>query len=76
MAVRGERWLILTQYYAPELGAPQLRLRALARELRRQGIKVEVLTGVPNYPTGVTFPEYRGRWRIEKVNSLSRRSVK
>jgi colanic acid biosynthesis glycosyl transferase WcaI len=62
--MRGERWLILTQYYAPELGAPQLRLRALARELRRQGIDVEVLTGVPNYPKGVTFPEYRGRWRM------------
>jgi glycosyltransferase involved in cell wall biosynthesis len=58
---RGERWLILTQYYAPELGAPQLRLRALARELRRQGIEIEVLTGLPNYPTGITFPGYRGR---------------
>lgn len=63
----GERWLILSQYYAPELGAPQLRLRAVARELRRHGIEVEVLTGMPNYPNGVTFPEYRGRWRYEEV---------
>ncbi len=59
--------MILTQYYAPELGAPQLRLRALARELRRQGIEVEVLTGVPNYPAGVKFPEYRGRLRIRET---------
>ncbi len=67
MVKRGERWMILTQYYAPELGAPQLRLRALARELRRQGIEVEVLTGVPNYPAGVKFPEYRGRLRIRET---------
>jgi colanic acid biosynthesis glycosyl transferase WcaI len=62
-----ERWLILTQYYAPELGAPQLRLRALARELRRHGIQIEVLTGLPNYPTGITFAGYRGRWRMRET---------
>jgi colanic acid biosynthesis glycosyl transferase WcaI len=68
---QGERWLILSQYYAPELGAPQLRLRALARELQRHGIQVEVLTGMPNYPAGVTLPEYRGRWRMrEKIDDV------
>jgi colanic acid biosynthesis glycosyl transferase WcaI len=71
VAKRGERWLILTQYYAPELGAPQLRLRALARELRRQGIQVEVLTGMPNYPKGVTFPDYCGRrWMRETIDDV------
>jgi len=64
---QGERWLILTQYYAPELGAPQLRLRALARELRRHGIQIEVLTGLPNYPTGITFAGYRRRWRMRET---------
>jgi len=64
---RRERWLILSQYYAPELGAPQLRLRALARELRRHGIEVEVLTGMPNYPRGVTFPAYLGRWWMRET---------
>ena len=62
-----ERWLILTQYYPPEIGAPQLRLRAFARELRRRGIEVEVLTGLPNYPTGVVFPGYRGRLRMRET---------
>jgi glycosyltransferase involved in cell wall biosynthesis len=67
----GERWLILTQYYAPELGAPQLRLRALARELRRHGLDVEVLTGMPNYPTGVTFAAYRSRrWMRETIDGV------
>lgn len=56
------RWLILTQYYAPEIGAPQIRLRALARELRRHGHDVAVLTAMPNYPTGQVFPAYEGRW--------------
>lgn len=62
-----ERWLILTQYYPPEIGAPQLRLRAFARELRRRGIEVEVLTGLPNYPTGVVFPGYRRRLRMQET---------
>jgi colanic acid biosynthesis glycosyl transferase WcaI len=64
---RGERWLILTQYYAPELGAPQLRLRALAQELRRHGIAVEVLTGMPNYPAGRILDGYRGRLRAHET---------
>ena len=66
-AMPGERWLILSQYYWPELGAPQLRLRALVKELRRHGIAVEVRTGMPNYPNGVVFPEYRGRWWAKEV---------
>jgi colanic acid biosynthesis glycosyl transferase WcaI len=64
---QGERWLILSQYYAPEVGAPQLRLRALASELRRHGIQIEVLTGFPNYPAGVTLPGYRGRWQMRET---------
>ena len=60
------RWLILTQYYAPEIGAPQIRLRALARELRRHGHEVAVLTAMPNYPVGKVFRAYEGRWRCEE----------
>src|SRR5215469_7059521 len=50
-----KRWLILTQYYAPEIGAPQIRLRSVARELQRHGIQVTVLTALPNYPVGKIF---------------------
>lgn len=60
------RWLILTQYYPPEIGAPQIRLRALAQELRRHGIEVEVLTAMPNYPAGKIFPGYSGRWQMRE----------
>src|SRR5271165_6164796 len=66
------RWLILTQYYAPEIGAPQIRLRALARNLQRLGVDVEVLTAMPNYPAGKIFPGYSGRWRMtEGIDGVS-----
>ena len=55
------RWLLLTQYYHPEPGAPQVRLRALAKELTRRGCEVEILTAMPNYPTGRIFDGYRGK---------------
>jgi colanic acid biosynthesis glycosyl transferase WcaI len=64
---RPTRWLILTQYYPPEIGAPQIRLRALARELQRHGLLVEVLTALPNYPTGRIFPGYERRWRVRET---------
>jgi len=56
-----QRWLILTQYYPPEIGAPQIRLRCLVRELLRHGKEVSVLTAMPNYPAGKIFDQYKGR---------------
>lgn len=65
------RWLILSQYYPPEIGAPQIRLRSLARMLAQQGIEAEVLTALPNYPAGRIFPAYRGRWRVnEEIDGI------
>ena len=55
------RFLILTQYYPPEVGAAQVRLPAVARELQRLGHSVEVVTALPNYPTGRIFEPYRRR---------------
>ncbi|MEY2524589.1 MAG: hypothetical protein QOJ66_3154, partial [Ilumatobacteraceae bacterium] len=55
------RVLLLTQYYAPEVGAPQTRLAAVVRELGKLGDSVEVVTALPNYPTGKIFPAYRRR---------------
>ncbi len=53
------RFLILTQYFAPEAGAAPARLTALARQLVEFGHEVEVVTSLPNYPIGRIFPEYR-----------------
>src|SRR5262245_17061195 len=66
VTMAGRRWLILTQYYSPEIGAPQIRLRSVARELQRHGIEVEVLTALPNYPMGRIFSGYAGRWKIKE----------
>src|SRR6185437_11826819 len=55
------RFVILTQYYPPEIGAPQVRLASFAKELQRQGHEPVVLTGMPNYPSGTVRQPYRGR---------------
>jgi colanic acid biosynthesis glycosyl transferase WcaI len=61
------RFLILTQYFSPEIGAPQIRLSAFAQELIRQGHSVEVVTALPNYPRGRIFDEYRNRWHVSET---------
>jgi glycosyltransferase involved in cell wall biosynthesis len=55
------RLVILTQYYPPEIGAPQNRLHELAVRLQKNGVEVEVLTALPNYPRMEIMEEYRGR---------------
>lgn len=57
------RLLILSQYFPPEMGAPQARLSELAERLIDRGWEVEALTALPNYPTGRVFSGY-GRWRV------------
>lgn len=54
------RFLVLSQYFPPEIGASQMRLAAMIRELNRLGHTVEVVTGLPNHPTGQIFSGYRG----------------
>jgi len=46
------RIIILTQYFPPELGAAPARLSELSERLIDLDWDVEVLTAVPNYPTG------------------------
>jgi glycosyltransferase involved in cell wall biosynthesis len=71
-----ERWLVLTQYYPPEIGAPQIRLRCFVRELRRHGKNVSVVTAMPNYPAGRIFAGYRGRFSCrEKVDGVDVRRI-
>jgi glycosyltransferase involved in cell wall biosynthesis len=56
---------ILTQYFPPEMGAPQARLSDLARRLRERGHKVTILTAMPNYPAGRVQRGYRALFRRE-----------
>ncbi|MBA3827735.1 MAG: glycosyltransferase family 4 protein [Taibaiella sp.] len=55
------RILFLTQYYPPETGAPQNRIHSLACYLKADGVEVEVLTALPNYPRMEIFPDYVGK---------------
>lgn len=55
------RICFLTHYYPPEVGAPQARISALARNLAARGASVTVHTGFPNYPDGQVRAPYRNR---------------
>jgi glycosyltransferase involved in cell wall biosynthesis len=59
-----------TQYYPPEIGAPQARLSELAQGLESRGFKVTVLTSMPSYPIGKIFPGYGGFLRIENQKEI------
>lgn len=57
------RILILTIYHDPE---PIPKTGELARELRRRGHDVHVVTAFPHYPDGDVYPGYRlALWRRE-----------
>lgn len=65
------RFTILTQYYPPEIGAPQVRLSAFAHELKQYGHDVQVVTALPNYPKGVIEPGYKGKFFVqERLNDI------
>jgi glycosyltransferase involved in cell wall biosynthesis len=61
-----KRILILTQYYPPEMGAPQSRLYETAKGLKQRGWEVMVLTSLPNYPTGSIFKEYQNKFYVRE----------
>lgn len=63
--------LILTQYFPPEIGAPQNRLFELAVRLQKKGIDVSVLTAIPNYPQMKIHENYKGKcYCKEMLNNL------
>lgn len=53
--------LFLTQYCPPEVGAPQNRIFEFAKQLKKFGHEVTILTAMPNYPRGEIFDEYKGK---------------
>src|SRR5689334_3808849 len=66
------RILFLTQYYPPEVGAPQNRLSDLARRLKKYGVDVSVLTAMPNYPQMKVHKGYRWKYyRNEIVDEIT-----
>lgn len=60
--------LIVSQFYFPE---PFQKIKDLAESLTQKGHEVTVLTGVPNYPTGYIYQDYRdGKNRLEVVSGV------
>lgn len=59
--------LVICQYYYPE----PFRITDICEELVSRGHEVTVITGIPNYPMGEIYPEYRqGRRRTETINGV------
>lgn len=62
---------LLTQYYKPEMGAPQNRLYEMMRGLSELGNEVSIVTAMPNYPTGKIFNAYKGKFScIENIDDI------
>lgn len=56
----------ITLYYPPEVGAAQRRISELSRRLAALGHRVTVLTGFPNYPSGIKPDEYRNKFIMKE----------
>lgn len=58
--------LVVCQYYYPE----NFQITPICEQLVQDGYDVTVLTGQPNYPTGVIPEEYRRGHREEMINGV------
>lgn len=66
------RITFLTQYYPPEVGAPQTRIAALAKGLGGRGFETTVHTCFPHYPDGEIKAPYRNRLVDEERDGEAR----
>lgn len=58
------RILYLSQYFPPEVGATQNRAYEMAANYVQQGHQVTMITEIPNHPSGIINPEYRGKYIV------------
>lgn len=58
--------LVICQYYYPE----NFQITPICEHLARDGYKVTVVTGLPNYPTGIIPEEYKTGHRDEMINGV------
>lgn len=67
LAKSGMKIILLTQYYRPEMGAPQSRLFEMLRGLKQLGAEVSVVTAMPNYPEGRIFEPFRAKFSLREL---------
>ena len=58
--------LVICQYYYPE----NFQITPICERLAKDGFEITVLTGLPNYPTGVIPNEYKNDRRDEWINGV------
>ena len=59
------RILVVSQYFWPE----DFRINELVKDFKDKGHEIVVLTGVPNYPEGSIFPDYKkNKSNFEELN--------
>lgn len=58
--------LVVCQYYYPE----NFQIVPICEQLAKDGFDVTVLTGLPNYPSGIVPPEYRHGHRDEQIRGV------
>lgn len=58
--------LVVCQYYYPE----NFQITPICEQLVQDGYGVTVLTGLPNYPTGIIPEEYKKERRDEYINGV------
>ena len=69
--------LFLTDNFPPEGNAPATRTYEHAREWVKNGHKVTIITGVPNFPEGKVFEGYQNKWyQKENIDGIEVRRVK
>lgn len=71
MFERNQKITLICPQFSPEKGAAASRMTKLARGLRARSLDVNVLTALPNYPTGRIFADYRGKfWHTESLDGI------
>jgi glycosyltransferase involved in cell wall biosynthesis len=58
------RVTLVTQWFPPE---PVITPLWIAQSLRRQGMQIDVVTGIPNYPTGEVLDGYSAWRRVSET---------
>ncbi len=53
---------IYSHYFSPEIGAPSARVYELSQQWLQTGNSVQVVTCMPNHPTGKIAPGYAPKW--------------